>query len=79
MDAWFNFGGFQCKGKTGGSSAEGHWDGQDKHLTYEQKLRNLGLMSPEKGSGGRVITAAPKNYEEGIKMTDQGNSMSPSS
>lgn len=56
LDAWFNFGGFQCKGKTGGSSAEGRWDGQDKHLTYEQKLRNLGLMSPEKGSVGRVIT-----------------------
>lgn len=81
MDACLKFGVPSAKrhGKTGKSSAEGHQDGQDKHLTYEQKLRNLGLISPEKGSVGRVITAAPSNNEEGIKMPGQGNSMSLSS
>lgn len=80
LDAWFSFGVPSAKrhGKTGENSAEGHWVGEDKHLTYEQKLRNLGLISPEKGRVGRV-TAAPSNNEEGIKMTDMGNSMSLSS
>lgn len=54
LDAWFDFGLPRAKrhGKTGESSAEGHRDGQDKHLTCEQKLRNLGLISPEKGRVG---------------------------
>lgn len=75
MDAWFNFGVPSAKrhGKTVEIPAEGHQDGQDKHLTYEKELKSLDLISPEKGRVGRVITAAPR---ESIKMTDQGNSMS---
>lgn len=73
LDAWFNFGVHSTKRhvETGENSAEGHWDGQEKYLTYEQKLRNLGLICPEKGRAGNVITAN--------QVTNQGNSMNFSS
>lgn len=58
----------------GGSSAEGHQDGQDwSTLIYEEKLSSI---TPEKGTAEGVQTAAPSNYEKGIKMTEPGNSMS---
>lgn len=68
-ETWKNWGKF--------SRRSSGWSGQTFDLWTEAE--ESGFDQPREGKGWRVITAAPSNNEESIRVTDQGNSISLSS
>lgn len=78
LDAWFSLGVPSTKEtwKNGESSTEVTGMVRTGALDLWGKAWEAGILTPVNESFWGFLTAAPRNYEEDMKMTEPGNSMS---